>query len=245
MRINMIPRAGRQQLQRRRCSAPRVNSSFQSNNYTDELKAAGLRDARHHQAQLRLQSGGRRSAHAGQAVVLLVGALRRQRELRRRHRRQHERRQSERLDLRAGSTAVRGCIRLTQESVNVRLTLAGEREEQVQRLLRRPVALLVQAARCANISPESASTYTFPIENLAIVHLVVAADQPAADRGERVAPRRAVRGRQAAGRRRVPDADPGRPNSRPGCCYRGVGTGRRRRSRSSPTRRRRRTCRPR
>ena len=87
VRINMIPREGGNTF-KGSFFATGVNSSFQADNYTPELGGRRPADARRDQAQLRLQPLGRRSDHEGQAVVLHLGAICRQRELRRRGRRQ-------------------------------------------------------------------------------------------------------------------------------------------------------------
>ena len=170
-------------------------------------------------------------------MVLLVGAVRRQSELRRRHRRNQN----------AGDPNVWTYV--PDDSVKGVFADAGERQ--------RPPDLAGDAKnkfsvfyddqwRCwckrtlRNISPEAASTYDFPIENLGSFTLVVAADQPAADRAS-VSHR---------GERFAVDQPP------PSDVYRtlipvteqadrtavsGRRHGRRRRSHSSPTRRRRRT----
>ena len=110
VRVNMIPRQGGNRLSASLFGTA-VNSSFQSSNFTDELKAARAARAGHHQAQLRRQSVGRRSPDAGQAVVLFIGAVRRQPELRRRHRRQQVNAGDPNAWTYVPDDSVRGCTR--------------------------------------------------------------------------------------------------------------------------------------
>ena len=73
VRINYVPREGGNTLQGSRSSAPKVNSRFQGNNYTDDLKSARADVAELAQGSLRHQRLGRRADRQGQAVVLRVG----------------------------------------------------------------------------------------------------------------------------------------------------------------------------
>ena len=80
-----------------RCS-PAVNTSFQSNNYTDELKATGLKSAGRHQAQLRFQSVARRPRSCTTRSGFTLSPVRGESELCGRCRGQPQRRQSQRVD---------------------------------------------------------------------------------------------------------------------------------------------------
>ena len=196
VRVNMIPRQGGNQLSASLFGTA-VNSSFQSNNFTDELKATGLRapDTIKLNYDVNPSVGGplmrdklwfyssARFVANQNYVAGIVG--------------QQVRRQSEGLDLRAGRQR-QGAVFADAGERQRPPDAAGEREEQVQRLLRQPVALLVQAHAGEHLAGVRQHLQLSDREP-GIVLLVVAADQPPADRGQRVAPRRAVRGRQAAG----------------------------------------------
>jgi hypothetical protein len=146
-----------------------VNSSFQSNNYTDELKAAGLRtpDSIKLNYDFNPSVGGPirrdrlwffasvRMLANDNYVAGVVG------------------------NRNAGNPnawtwdpddSIRGVYSLTQETVNVRLTwqanaknkFTGFYDNQARCWCRRTTSTAT-----ATTSPESASTYTFPIENMA------------------------------------------------------------------------------
>ena len=164
VRVNMIPRQGGNRLSGS-IFGTAVNSSFQSNNYTDQLRATGLRapDTIKVNYDLNPSVGGplRRDAlwfyssarfvanenyvagivgnkFAGDANVWTY----------------------------APDDSVKGLYSLTQESVNLRLTWQASPKNKFS-------GFYDNQWRCwckrtlVNISPESASTYNFPIENLA------------------------------------------------------------------------------
>ncbi|MEP7304877.1 MAG: carboxypeptidase regulatory-like domain-containing protein [Acidobacteriota bacterium] len=164
VRVNMIPRQGGNLLSGS-LFATAVNSSFQSNNYTDELKATGLRapDAIKLNYDLNPSLGGpllhdrlwfyssARFVANQNYVAGVVG------------------------NRNAGNPSawtyvpddsVKGLYSLSQESVNVRLTWQANQKNKFS-------GFYDNQWRCwckrtlANISPESDSTYNFPIENMA------------------------------------------------------------------------------
>ena len=93
VRINIIPREGGNRFTGS-LFATGANSSFQADNYSDDLRDRGLRTPELGQDELRHQPGVRRADFAGQAVVLQLRALDQDAELRRRHVLQRQRRAS-------------------------------------------------------------------------------------------------------------------------------------------------------
>ncbi len=79
-----------------------ANGSFQGNNYTDELKAAGFDLAKQAETRLRHQPVGRRADLSRQAVVLRIAALPGKLVLPGRRLCQREWRRSDEVDLRPG-----------------------------------------------------------------------------------------------------------------------------------------------
>jgi hypothetical protein len=168
VKVNLIPRQGGNDFSGS-VFGTGVNSSFQSNNYTDELKAAGLRtpDAIKLNYDFNPSVGGPirrdrlwfytsfRMLANDNYVAGVVG------------------------NRNAGNPAawtwdpddnIKGVYSLTQETVNVRLTWQANAKNKF-------TGFYDNQARCwckrttstttATTSPESASTYTFPIENMA------------------------------------------------------------------------------
>ena len=163
VRVNMIPRQGGNQLSASLFGTA-VNSSFQSNNFTDELKAAGLRapDTIKLNYDVNPSVGGplmrdklwfyssARFVANQNYVAGIVG---------------NKFAGDPKVWTYAPDDSVKGLYSLTQESVNVRLTLQANAKNKFS-------GFYDNQWRCwckrtlVNISPESASTYNFPIENL-------------------------------------------------------------------------------
>ena len=142
VRINMIPRDGGNTF-KGSFFGTAVNDAFQGNNYAQALKDRGLRTPNSIKLQVRLQSRARRAAQGEQAVVLRVGALGEDAELRRRHVLQQERRHCRCLDVRSRSVAAGVSERVSAQRERPP-DVAGKREEQVQRLRRRSGPLPVR-----------------------------------------------------------------------------------------------------
>ena len=140
-------------------------------------------------------------------MVLLWGAVRQERELRRRRAGQPECRRPDQVALRRRRGHSRHLQPDPAGGEHAR-HLAGEPEEQAQLLLRSPVALLVPAHQRQRLA---GSRQHLPLPRPEHVHgdLDLAAQQPAAARGQRLAPRRAVHRHQARPGRRVRGPDSG------------------------------------
>ena len=163
VRVNMIPRQGGNKLSGSLFGTA-VNSSFQSDNYTEALKATGLRapDSIKLNYDLNPSVGGplmrdrlwfyssTRFVANENYVAGIVG---------------NKNAGNPNVWTYAPDDSVRGLYSLTQESVNVRLTLQANAKNKFS-------GFYDNQWRCwckrtlVNISPESASTYNFPIENL-------------------------------------------------------------------------------
>ena len=123
-------------------------------------------------------------------------------ELRRRDVRQPERRHPANVwTYDPDPTGPRVRINASQRSANVRLTWQASAEEQVQRLRRRSGPLPVRQRRPATTSPEAANSMLYPIQRMATGGVDVAGDEPAAARGARRLPRRALHLQPDASRR--------------------------------------------
>ena len=137
VRINIIPREGGNQF-KGTLFATGANSSFQADNYTDELQDRGLRTPNSVKMNYDINPGVGGPLREGRAVVLRVAPLDQDAELRRRHVRQRERRARERLDLPDPDlepARVRQRVPAQRQHPS---DLAGQPEEQVQFLRRRP-----------------------------------------------------------------------------------------------------------
>ena len=146
LRINLVPREGGNAVQGS-LFATGGESSFQGNNYTEDLKARGLTAPNSLNLMYDVNPSGGGPIEEGQAVVLLVGALAGQQELRRRRLRQPERGRRGRLDLRARSEPVRASSSIDAEERQHAADVAGDAAEQVQLLLREPGPGLVRRSR--------------------------------------------------------------------------------------------------
>ncbi len=163
VRVNMIPRQGGNRFSGSFFGTA-VNSAFQSSNYTAELKAAGLRapDEIKLNYDFNPSAGGpivrdklwfftsARFVANENYVAGVVG------------------------NANAGKpnawtyvpdSSVRGLYSLTQESVNTRLTWQANAKNKFSGFYDYQWRCWC-ARQLANLSPESASTYTFPIENM-------------------------------------------------------------------------------
>jgi hypothetical protein len=163
VRVNMIPRQGGNKLSGSLFGTA-VNSSFQSDNYTEALKATGLRapDTIKLNYDINPSVGGplmrdrlwfyssTRFVANENYVAGIVG---------------NKNAGNPNVWTYVPDDSVRGLYSLTQESVNVRLTLQANAKNKFS-------GFYDNQWRCwckrtlVNISPESASTYNFPIENL-------------------------------------------------------------------------------
>jgi hypothetical protein len=163
VRVNMIPRQGGNKLSGSLFGTA-VNSSFQSDNYTEALKATGLRapDTIKLNYDINPSVGGplmrdrlwfyssTRFVANENYVAGIVG---------------NKNAGNPNVWTYLPDDSVRGLYSLTQESVNVRLTLQANAKNKFS-------GFYDNQWRCwckrtlVNISPESASTYNFPIENL-------------------------------------------------------------------------------
>ena len=160
VRVNLIPRQGGNSFGAS-LFATAVNSSFQSNNYTDELKATGLRAPDSIKLNYDVNPPGRTAPR--DRLWFYSSARFVANENYGPGGGQSERRQSERLTY-DPDDSVKGLP--DQESGNVRLTWQANSKNKFS-------GFYDNQWRCwckrtlTSISPESDSTYNFPIENMA------------------------------------------------------------------------------
>ena len=220
LRINLIPREGGNTF-KGSVFGTAVNSSFQGDNYTQELKDRGLTQPTA-EADLRRQPVGRRADREGQAVVLLLGSLAGEQELRGGRVREPERRRSR--------TRGPTCPILSQQGIlphdqHERATPAspGRRRRGTSSASifenQGGTGSTQRATSRRRRRPRSTASRS---ELDRRGRLVGAADQPAAARRAVLEPRRGLHDEPPDGDV-VPEADPGRRSSRSGLIYRGRG----------------------